>query len=139
EVARLEREIATLERGFEAGAMAGVINEHTLSRLGQAERERAAAQARAASADRRARDAIAAARVAGGIQDRNRAIMEPPKPTPATRAPRMSDEDRAILERTRATEQYISSLTDEVAKIGLSDEALRRYEVTQALARATTD
>lgn len=57
----------------------------------------------------------------------------------AGRAAKMSEEARALQERNRATEQYIAGLTEEVAKIGLSDEALRKYEVTQALSRATTD
>ncbi|MBB4099783.1 phage tail length tape measure family protein [Sphingomonas kyeonggiensis] len=54
-------------------------------------------------------------------------------------AAKISEEARALQERNRATEQYIANLTEEVAKIGLSDQALRQYEVTQALARATTD
>ncbi|SNT19495.1 phage tail length tape measure family protein [Sphingopyxis indica] len=57
----------------------------------------------------------------------------------AGRAAAISEEARALQERNRATEAYIASLTDEVARIGLSDEALRKYEVTQALSRATTD
>lgn len=57
----------------------------------------------------------------------------------AGRAAKMSEEARALQERNRATEQYIAGLTEEVAKIGLSDEALRKYEVAQALSRATTD
>ena len=57
----------------------------------------------------------------------------------SSRAAALSDEARALQERTRATDQYVASLGDEVAKIGLSDEALRQYETAQALSRATTD
>lgn len=57
----------------------------------------------------------------------------------STRAAAISDEAKALIERNRAAEQYIGSLSQEVAKIGLSDKALRKYEVAQALSKATTN
>lgn len=78
-------------------------------------------------------------KLAQSFVDTSRAQTRTPRAASGSRTAALSEEAKALQERTRATDQYITSLTDEVAKTGKSEEAVRRYEVVQALALATTD
>lgn len=50
----------------------------------------------------------------------------------------LSEEARELQRRNEQTERYIESLREEVAQIGLSDQALRAREVSKAIDIATT-
>lgn len=145
EVARLNREIARLEKGVDAGAMAGVINEQSLRDLGRLTRERDAAQARADAAARTAQDSMAEAAVAARqkalLADEGKDGGSTSRSSGAVRArtAAISDEAKALANATAQTDRYIAGLEDEIAKIGLDAAGLRQLEVARAMEAAQTD
>src|SRR5690606_28545667 len=51
----------------------------------------------------------------------------------------MSDEAKALRDRSRETERFIQGLEEEIAKIGLDEKALRQLEVARAMETALTE
>lgn len=54
------------------------------------------------------------------------------------RTARLTDEQKAVVQQTKATDRYIESLSDEIARIGLDEKALRQLEVTREMSAAQT-
>ena len=54
------------------------------------------------------------------------------------RTARLTDEQKAVVQQTKSTDRYIESLSDEIARIGLDEKALRQLEVTREMSAAQT-
>ena len=55
------------------------------------------------------------------------------------RAEKLSDIERATLRQAKATDTFVESLEQEIAKIGLDEKAIRQLEIARQMEAASTD
>ena len=127
--------LATFVGKLEAGIANGTANRNA-PRLLKARREELAEINKQIFDNRNAIDFERSSRL-GGIDQ----FLVPDKPTKERmpRAPKVSDAERAMIKQTKASDSFIGSLEEEIAKIGLDEKAIRQLEIARQLEAATTD
>lgn len=149
--ARLTREVKQTREAIAAASRFGSIDPGPMySILAKQEKDLAKARKAAAEADRAARDAIAAQQLRDRMDARGGSLMgnptpgEPEKVNESTSAHRgrtaaLTESQRAYKQQYDATANFIESLQDEIAKIGLDEKALRQLQIAKEIEAAQTD